>query len=350
MLRKLLAPIAAAIAVSAIMLAIAAPSGSSSAATPLSTEEQAFLTLINNYRQQNGLGALTVDTKLQDASEWMSNDMGVNAYFSHTDSLGRDPWTRMAFFGYNYNTWKGENLAAGYQTAQSVFAGWQSSPGHNANMLGSSFVAIGIARRYTAGSPYGWYWTTDFAGYLSSPMPPGSSTTPTPPASTATPTPAPTATPTPTPAPTATPTPTPVPTATPTPAPTASPTPTPPGADSDGDGFSNATEAMIGTNSALDCGNPDTSKSGWPSRNWPADLASGTSANRIDLQDITSFLAPVKRIGTSPGMPGFDIRWDVVPGKGIFADQINIADLSLLISLAPPMFQGERAFGGPACQ
>ena len=107
---------------------------------------------------------------------------------------------------------------------------------------------------------------------------------------------------------------------------------------------------MIGTNSALDCGNPDTSKSGWPSRNWPADLASGTSANRIDLQDITSFLAPVKRIGTSPGMPGFDVRWDVVPGKGIFADQINIADLSLLISLAPPMFQGERAFGGPACQ
>ena len=39
------------------------------------------------------------------------------AYFSHTDSLGRDPWTRMCYFGYCYNTWKGENIAAGYVTA-----------------------------------------------------------------------------------------------------------------------------------------------------------------------------------------------------------------------------------------
>ena len=248
MLRKLLAPIAAAIAVSAAMLVIAASPGGTSATTPLDAEEQAFLTLINNYRQQNGLGTLAIDTKLQDASEWMSIDMGVNAYFSHTDSLGRDPWTRLSFFGYSYSTWKGENLAAGTSSAQTAFNLWQNSPGHNANMLGSNYVAIGIARRYTAGSPYGWYWTTDFGGFLSSPLPPQSSTTPTPaatvtptpaptatptqtPAATATPTPAPTATPTPTPpqtpAPTPTPTPTPAPTATPPPVPTATPTPAP---------------------------------------------------------------------------------------------------------------------------
>ena len=231
MIGKVFAPLTAALLLAVAAVLLAAPSDTTTAATPLDTEEQAFLTLINNYRQQNGRGALTVDTKLQDASEWMSVDMGVNAYFSHTDSLDRDPFVRMSAFGYNYNTWKGENLAAGYQTAQSVFAGWQSSLGHNANMLGSNYTAIGIARRYTAGSPYEWYWTTDFGGFVSSPMPPQSSTTPTPaatstPAATATPTPVPTATPTP--APTATPTP-PAPTATPTPAatPTATPTGTP---------------------------------------------------------------------------------------------------------------------------
>ena len=235
----------------------------------------------------------------------------------------------MAFFGYNYNTWKGENLAAGTSSAQTAFNLWHDSPGHNANMLGTNYTAIGIARRYTAGSPYGWYWTTDFGGYVSSPFPPQSSATPTP---------------SPTAAPTAT--------ATPTPAPTASPTPTPPSSpgDTDGDGFTNITENAIGSNSALSCGNPDTTKPGWPSKNWPADVAGGSSANKVDLQDIGSFLSPVRRLGTSPGDAAYDVRWDLVPGNGMFPSRINISDLTALLALAPAMFSGQRAFGGPSCQ
>ena len=34
----------------------------------------------------------------------------------------------------------------------------------NANMLSTSYSAIGIGRAYTAGSPYSWYWTTEFGG------------------------------------------------------------------------------------------------------------------------------------------------------------------------------------------
>src|SRR5574341_1868070 len=191
-----------------VAIAILAVAAAPKQAAALDGEEQAFLGLINQYRAQNGLGQLSISNQLTSASLWMSQDMGANGYFSHIDSLGRDPWTRMAAFGYNYNTWKGENLAAGTSSAQTAFNLWKDSPGHNANMLGANYVAIGIARRYTAGSPYGWYWTTDFGGFLSSPLPPQSSATPTP-APTATPTPAPTATPTP------------APTATPTPAPTA---------------------------------------------------------------------------------------------------------------------------------
>ena len=56
-------------------------------------------------------------------------------------------------------------LNAGYTTAQSVFTGWQNSPGHNANMLGTNYTTIGIGRHYVAGSPYGWYWTTEFGGF-----------------------------------------------------------------------------------------------------------------------------------------------------------------------------------------
>src|SRR3989304_5657686 len=107
-----LAPLLAA---AALILASAA---TSSPAAALDGEEQAFLGMINQYRASNGLGALSVNSQLTDAALWMSRDMGANNYFSHTDSLGRDPFARMAAFGYNYNTWKGENLAAGVDTAQ----------------------------------------------------------------------------------------------------------------------------------------------------------------------------------------------------------------------------------------
>jgi uncharacterized protein YkwD len=297
----------------------------------LDSEEQTFLTLINNYRQQNGLSTLSSTPTMETAAEWMSGDMGANDYFSHTDALGRDPWTRLCDFGYCFNTWKGENIAAGYSTGQAAFDAWKNSPGHNANMLGANFNVIGIGRVYTAGSPYGWYWTTDFGGYV----PPSS--TPTPSA-----TPAPTAT---TPAPTATPSPTP----TPTPAPTASPSPTPSPGDFDGDGFANATEVALATNFAADCGNFDTSKPGAPSLNWPADLASGASANKVDLSDVISFIAPVRRINTSPGQPAFDARWDLSPGSGAFQGTINIQDITALATVAPPMFGGAKAFNGPSC-
>jgi uncharacterized protein YkwD len=137
---------------------VAAQPGAGTASTPLDAEEQLFVSLINQYRQQNGINALTIDTSLQNAAEWMTTDMGVNNYFSHTDSLGRDPFVRMNAFGYDYNTWKGENIAAGTSSAQVAFDLWKGSASHNANMLNPNYTVMGIARDDTPGSDYGWYW------------------------------------------------------------------------------------------------------------------------------------------------------------------------------------------------
>ncbi len=163
----------------------------------LGAEEQAFLTLINNYRQQNGLTALKASVSLTNASKWMSGDMAAKNYFSHTDSLGRDPFTRMRAFGYNYNTYMGENIAAGYSDAANTFNQWKNSAGHNANMLNPNFNVIGIGRVANASSTYRYYWTTNFGGYVDQVISPGGTPTPTP-------TPTPTATPTPTPTPSTT--------------------------------------------------------------------------------------------------------------------------------------------------
>ena len=315
-------------ALAAVIVTLFPSPGDPGVSAALDSEEQAFLTLINDYRQQNGLVTLVPESMSEAAAVWMSADMGVNAYFSHTDSLGRDPWTRMCDFGYCFNTWKGENLAAGTSSAQIAFNLWKDSPGHNANMLNANFRVIGIGRVYTAGSPYGWYWTTDFGGYI-------------PPAAT----PSPTASP----APTATPSPAPSLTATPTPSPAPTPSPTPLQTDFDADGFANTVELSITTNLAGDCGDFDMTKPGNPSKNWPADLSAGASANKVDLADVLSFVSPVRRLNTSPGDANYDVRWDLTPGAGAFPETINMQDLTALVTVTPPMFGGPRAFGGPSC-
>ncbi len=138
-----------------------APPGSTKTDPSLDAEENAFLGIINEYRASQGLGALVVSPTLETSSRWLSQDMAAKGYFDHTDSLGRDFGTRLSAFGYGAST-AGENIAAGNADAQSTFTQWKNSPGHNANMLGSGYKAIGIARYYDASSPYGWYWTTDF--------------------------------------------------------------------------------------------------------------------------------------------------------------------------------------------
>lgn len=137
------------------------------AQTPaLDAEEQMMLKLINDYRAQNGLQALRASLALTRAADWMSADMAAKNYFNHTDSQGRDPFVRMAAFGYNYGGYRGENIAAGYDDAARTFNLWRNSPGHNAAMLNANFNVIGISRAYGASSTYRWYWTADFGGFV----------------------------------------------------------------------------------------------------------------------------------------------------------------------------------------
>ncbi|MGH8246546.1 MAG: hypothetical protein ACREUU_08940, partial [Gammaproteobacteria bacterium] len=124
--------------------------------------------------------------------------------------------------------------------------------------------------------------------------------------------------------------------------------------DCDGDGYSGTTESHVyfpNTQGDQDaCGTaPDFPPANVPI-GWPADLKGSIfSANKINIVDLTSFLVPVRRFGTSPGDPDFDRRWDVLPGAGIFSDHINVQDLGNVALLRPSMLAYARAFGGAAC-
>ncbi len=154
-------------AVAAPVPAVAAPVPVVAAPLPVvaakEKEEQTFVHLMNNFRRSNGLGDLTQQANLEKAATWMAQDMAEKNYFNHVDSMGRDPFRRMADFGYS-GGYKGENLAAGRGSAQEVLAQWIASQPHYALLITPQFKSLGIARYNQPGSLYGWYWTLNFGG------------------------------------------------------------------------------------------------------------------------------------------------------------------------------------------
>jgi uncharacterized protein YkwD len=127
--------------------------------------------LINQYRAENGLTELTPIKSMTDATKWHGNDMIVNNYFSHTDSLGRNSSERMCDFGYIcYPGWKGENIGKGQQTADQIVQGWKDSPGHNSILLGPNYRVIGIYRTSNPNGVFRWYWSADFGDTILAPV------------------------------------------------------------------------------------------------------------------------------------------------------------------------------------
>jgi uncharacterized protein YraI/uncharacterized protein YkwD len=128
-------------------------------------EEVAFLSILNNYRTQNGLQPLKLSQTLGAAAAAHSVHMANTSYFDHTMSDGTTVVQNVRNHGYAGETY-GENIAAGTETADYAFTTFQNSAPHNQNMLLASYESIGIARAYDANSGYGWYWTTIFGGDL----------------------------------------------------------------------------------------------------------------------------------------------------------------------------------------
>ena len=128
-----------------------------------SSDEEALLALVNDYRAQHGMWPLKASPTLSAASRWMSDDMASHDYLSHTDSLGRDPSKRMADFGYGPSSCWGE-LLSGADSPQAAFQSWRDSPQHEAIML-DAFLVAGVGKASNPQSPYRAFWTMDLRGY-----------------------------------------------------------------------------------------------------------------------------------------------------------------------------------------
>jgi uncharacterized protein YkwD len=118
--------------------------------------------LTNQYRQQNGLLPLAVNTQLSQAAQNYSKTMATQDFFDHVGLDGSMPWDRMEAAGYPY-TRAAENIAAGQITPAEVVQAWIDSPGHRANILTPDLQEIGVGyfnlANDTGNINYNRYWT-----------------------------------------------------------------------------------------------------------------------------------------------------------------------------------------------
>lgn len=119
----------------------AAQHGVLSYATDMS--HNGLLSSTNSQRSANGLGSLSINSKLNQAAQAKANDMVARNYWSHNTPDGQAPWTFFKAAGYDYAT-AGENLAYGFTTSDATVTAWMNSPPHKENVLGASYTEVGF--------------------------------------------------------------------------------------------------------------------------------------------------------------------------------------------------------------
>ena len=114
--------------------------------------------LINAYRKQNGLKPLKLSAALTEAAKNHSRDLAKWDRISHYGSDGSNPWDRVKRAGYNAKL-TAENVGTGQITIDEVMKGWQTSPGHNKNLLLADASDMGIALVQDNKTEFKTFWT-----------------------------------------------------------------------------------------------------------------------------------------------------------------------------------------------
>lgn len=121
--------------------------------------------MINGYRKEKGLKALTLSPELTEAAKGHSRDLAKWDRISHYGSDGSNPWDRVKRSGYKARL-AAENVGTGQIDFAEVMRGWKDSPGHNKNLLMSDATHMGVALVQDPKTEFKSFWTL----VLGSPM------------------------------------------------------------------------------------------------------------------------------------------------------------------------------------
>jgi hypothetical protein len=121
------------------------------------------LQIVNQQRSANGLSPVRLSDVLNRISVEHSQDMRRMNSMTHSGSDGSSPGDRARRAGYQFSKFS-ENVAEGFNSAQSVVEGWLNSAGHRRNILDSAVTEMGVGRS-------GNFWTQNFGNPIGGPTP-----------------------------------------------------------------------------------------------------------------------------------------------------------------------------------
>jgi uncharacterized protein YkwD len=123
----------------------------------------ALLCLVNRKRAAHGLGALTVDRRIQRAAGRHARDMVRHDYFDHQRAGGPDLTARLDRAGWHGSAW-GETLAYGcgsIGTPRTTVRNWMNSPPHREILLSDRYRSAGLGVTDSAPCGEGAMWVMD---------------------------------------------------------------------------------------------------------------------------------------------------------------------------------------------
>ena len=112
---------------------------------------------LNAYRAQHGLRPVSLNVKLNAASDAHAQDLAIHGIASHEGTDGSTHGQRVKREGYRF-TVAAENVATGQKSWPEVFKAWQDSEGHNRNLLLADATEFGISLVYEPDTLYTTYW------------------------------------------------------------------------------------------------------------------------------------------------------------------------------------------------
>ena len=109
--------------------------------------------MISRYRREHGLSTVKTDPQLTAIAERQAKAMADSGVMDH--SVAGSFASRMSGARTGMAS---ENIAAGTKTWVETFRMWQTSPGHNANLLQSQADSVGVAVARNDQTRYKTFW------------------------------------------------------------------------------------------------------------------------------------------------------------------------------------------------
>lgn len=119
-----------------------------------------FLVSLNAYRASHGLQPLRTNPLIKAAAIKHARDMADGDFMSHQGSDGSNSFQRIQSTGYRPR-YAAENIGVGQKSVEEILHAWQTSPGHDRNLLSPTARDMSLVLEYREATSCRTFWVLD---------------------------------------------------------------------------------------------------------------------------------------------------------------------------------------------